>query len=102
VLHAGLIDPALPLLIGGAAAGAAAAGVLGSSVLLPRLKQLPERSLQLAGVRQRLLAQACTLLIDLRRSNAAPETSFLALKAFQYWKAARAWPQGPWCRVGTR
>lgn len=55
--HAGLVDPALPLLIGGAVASAAVAGVLGNTVLLPRLKQLPERSLQLEAVRQRLLVQ---------------------------------------------
>ena len=33
------------------------AGVLGNSVLLPKLKQLPERALQLETVRQKLLAQ---------------------------------------------
>lgn len=56
-VRAGLIDPALPLLLGASAASAAVAGVLGGTVLLPRLKQLPERSLQLAAMRQRLLAQ---------------------------------------------
>ena len=54
---AGFINPALPLLIGGAVASAAVAGVLGNNVLLPKLKQLPEQSLQLETVRQKLLAQ---------------------------------------------
>jgi hypothetical protein len=55
------LDPALPLLIGGAVAAAVTTGVLGTTVLLPRLKQLPERVLQLEGVRQKLLAQVRTL-----------------------------------------
>ena len=54
---AGLINPAMPLLIAGAVASAATAGVLGSTVVIPRLKQLPEQSLQLETVRQKLLAQ---------------------------------------------
>ncbi|EIE21316.1 hypothetical protein COCSUDRAFT_56538 [Coccomyxa subellipsoidea C-169] len=53
----GLIDPALPLLIAGGVATAATTGVLGTTVLLPKLKQLPERLLQLETVRQKLLAQ---------------------------------------------
>lgn len=56
---AGLIDPALPLLIAGGVATVATTGVLGTTVLLPRLKQLPERLLQLETVRQKLLAQVC-------------------------------------------
>ena len=47
----------MPLLIAGAAASAATAGVLGSTVVIPRLRQLPEQSLQLETTRQKLLAQ---------------------------------------------
>ena len=51
------VFPAMPLLILGAAASAATAGVLGSTVVIPRMKQLPEQSLQLDTVCQKLLAQ---------------------------------------------
>lgn len=51
----------MPLLIAGAVASAATAGVLGSTVVIPKLKQLPEQSLQLETVRQKLLAQVRSL-----------------------------------------
>jgi hypothetical protein len=59
---AGLINPAMPLLIAGAVASAVTVGVLGSTVVIPRLKQLPEQSLQLETIRQKLLAQVRGLL----------------------------------------
>ncbi|PSC68405.1 SET domain-containing [Micractinium conductrix] len=52
-----LIDPALPLIVAGAVAGTLATGVAGNSLLLPRLKQLPERVLEVPAARQKLLAQ---------------------------------------------
>ena len=54
---AALIDPALPLLLAGGAAAALASGVLGRSVVLPRLKQLPPTAVRLETMRQKLLAQ---------------------------------------------
>ncbi len=59
--YAGLLNPAMPLLMLGAAASAATAGVLGSTVVIPRMRQLPEQSLQLETVRQKLLAQVTSL-----------------------------------------
>eukprot|EP00884_Botryococcus_braunii_P011594 jgi/Botrbrau1/20435/Bobra.145_2s0002.3 len=53
----GLIDPALPLLIAGAAATTVVSGVVGTTVVIPRLKQLPAPSLEVEGTRQLLLAQ---------------------------------------------
>ncbi|KAK9834837.1 hypothetical protein WJX81_002704 [Elliptochloris bilobata] len=52
-----LIDPALPLLLAGGAAAALASGVLGRTVVLPRLKQLPPAAVRLETTRQKLLAQ---------------------------------------------
>ncbi|GBF93654.1 hypothetical protein Rsub_06757 [Raphidocelis subcapitata] len=52
-----LIDPALPVLIAGAAAAAAGSAVAGNALLLPRLKQLPSGAVKLEGMRQALLAQ---------------------------------------------
>jgi hypothetical protein len=54
---AGLIDPALPLLIAGATAATVFSGVVGSTVVIPRLKQLPEPAVRVEGTRQMLLAQ---------------------------------------------
>ena len=56
-LVAALVDPALPLLLAGGAATALASGVLGRTVLLPRLKQLPLAVVRLETVRQTLLVQ---------------------------------------------
>ena len=56
-----LIDPALPYLIAGAAAAAAASGVAGATVLLPRLKQLPAAALEVQASRQKLLGQHSAL-----------------------------------------
>lgn len=61
----------MPLLIAGAAASAATAGVLGSAVVIPRLQQLPEQSLQLETTRQKLLAQVTS-----------PEALLLAIKEY--------------------
>lgn len=52
-----LIDPALPLLIAGGIAVTAASAVAGSSVLVPKLKQLPERIVEIQATRQKLLGQ---------------------------------------------
>jgi hypothetical protein len=56
-----LVDPALPYLATGALLAAGAAAVAGSTVLVPRLKQLPERAVEAAAGRQRLLAQHAAL-----------------------------------------
>ncbi|KAL4420877.1 hypothetical protein ABPG77_002836 [Micractinium sp. CCAP 211/92] len=53
----GLIDPALPLIVAGTVAATVGAGVAGNSLLLPRLKQLPERALEVQATRQKLLGQ---------------------------------------------
>lgn len=53
----GLLDPALPLLIGGGLAVTVGSAVAGNSLLLPRLKQLPGNAVKLDGIRQQLLAQ---------------------------------------------
>lgn len=60
----------MPLLIAGAAASAATAGVQGSTVLIPRVRQLPEHSLQLETTRQKLLAKVTF-----------PEAFFLPLRS---------------------
>ncbi|KAI3436374.1 hypothetical protein D9Q98_002427 [Chlorella vulgaris] len=52
-----LVDPALPLLAAGAMAATVASGVAGNALLLPRLKQLPARLLEVQATRQKLLAQ---------------------------------------------
>lgn len=52
-----LIDPALPLLAAGAVVATVAAGVAGNSLLLPRLRQLPARRLEVQAARQKLLGQ---------------------------------------------
>ncbi|BDA44546.1 hypothetical protein COCOBI_06-0220 [Coccomyxa sp. Obi] len=76
----GLIDPALPLLIAGGVATVATTGVLGTTVLLPRLKQLPERLLQLETVRQKLLAQhnAIVVRMDALVAEASDDVRVLA------------------------
>jgi hypothetical protein len=58
----GLIDPNLPLLVAAGAAAVAGSAVAGSTVLIPRLKQLPERSVKLEAMRQALLARYTALL----------------------------------------
>jgi hypothetical protein len=56
-----LVDPSLPYAVAGVLVAAAAAGVAGTSVLLPRLKQLPPDSLEIQATRQRLLGQHAAL-----------------------------------------
>lgn len=57
----GLIDPVLPYLVAGAAATTIAAGVAANSLVLPRLRQLPARSVELQAMRQKLLSQHVAL-----------------------------------------
>jgi hypothetical protein len=52
-----LLDPSLPLLIGGGVAVTLGSAVAGNSLLLPRLKQLPSNAVKLDTIRQQLLAQ---------------------------------------------
>ncbi|GIL63825.1 hypothetical protein Vafri_17820 [Volvox africanus] len=52
-----LLDPALPLLLAAGAASLAGSAALGSSVLVPRLKQLPDVKVRVEFVRQQLLGQ---------------------------------------------
>ncbi|KIZ05021.1 hypothetical protein MNEG_2935 [Monoraphidium neglectum] len=56
-----LLDPALPALIAAGAAAAAGSAVASSSLLLPRLKQLPTNAVKIEGMRQALLAQHAAL-----------------------------------------
>lgn len=56
-----LLDPSLPLLIAAGATTLAGTAVAGSSVLVPRLKQLPESKLRVEAVRQQLLGQYSVL-----------------------------------------
>jgi hypothetical protein len=57
-----LIDPNLPLLVAAGAAAVAGSAVAGSTLLIPRLKQLPERSVKLEAMRQALLVRYTALL----------------------------------------
>ncbi|GLC33999.1 hypothetical protein PLESTM_000142600 [Pleodorina starrii] len=52
-----LLDPALPLLLAAGAASLAGSAAVGSTVLLPRLKQLPDARVRVELVRQQLLGQ---------------------------------------------
>jgi hypothetical protein len=56
-MASGMLNPALPTLIAGAAAAAATSAVAGQALLLPRLKQLPSGAVKVEGFRQALLAQ---------------------------------------------
>jgi hypothetical protein len=48
------------------------AGVAGNSLLLPRLKQLPERLLEVQATRQKLLVQVGPTLLLLSACSPAP------------------------------
>ncbi len=52
-----LIDPSLPALIAAGAVAVVGSGVAGRQLVVPKLKQLPERSVRVEAVRQQLLAQ---------------------------------------------
>lgn len=56
-----LLDPSLPLLIAAGASSLAATAITTRTVLVPRLKQLPENRLRGEAVRQRLLGQYSAL-----------------------------------------
>jgi hypothetical protein len=56
-----LLDPALPLIIAGSVAAVGGSAVAGNQLLLPRLKQLPEKAVSVEYVRQRLLGQYAQL-----------------------------------------
>ncbi len=56
-----LLDPALPALIAAAAVGVTGSVVAGDRLLIPKLKQLPEKALGLEYVRQQLLGQYAQL-----------------------------------------
>ncbi|GAB4823249.1 hypothetical protein N2152v2_010295 [Parachlorella kessleri] len=56
-----IIDPSLPFLAASAFAATVASGVAANTVLLPRLKQLPERAVEVQAARQRLLQQHTAL-----------------------------------------
>eukprot|EP00878_Enallax_costatus_P010383 GHUV01010836.1.p1 GENE.GHUV01010836.1~~GHUV01010836.1.p1 ORF type:complete len:576 (+),score=142.43 GHUV01010836.1:158-1885(+) len=57
----GLIDPALPMMITGGIVAAAGSVIAGNTMLLPRLKQLPNSTVKLDSIRQQLLAQHAVL-----------------------------------------
>jgi hypothetical protein len=52
-----LVDPALPALLAAGFAATAVSAVAGSTVLVPKLKQLPAASVEVEAARQKLLAQ---------------------------------------------
>lgn len=56
-----LLDPALPAIIAGSVAAVAGSTVAGNQLLLPRLKQLPEKAVSVEYMRQRLLGQYAQL-----------------------------------------
>lgn len=56
-----LVDPVMPYVVAGVLAATAASTVAGTSVVLPKLKQLPERLLEVQATRQKLLAQHTVL-----------------------------------------
>eukprot|EP00198_Chlamydomonas_reinhardtii_P009690 XP_001699027.1 predicted protein [Chlamydomonas reinhardtii] len=56
-----LLDPALPLLLAAGAASLAGGSLVTSSVVVPRLKQLPDNKIKVEYVRQQLLGQYNTL-----------------------------------------
>ncbi|KAL6751543.1 hypothetical protein V8C86DRAFT_3019801 [Haematococcus lacustris] len=56
-----LVDPNLPLLLAGSLAAVAGSAVAGNQLLLPRLRQLPDKSLSLEYIRQQLLGQYAQL-----------------------------------------
>lgn len=58
---AGLVDPALPMLIAGGVAFAAGSALAGNSLLVPNLKKLPVNAVKLESIRQQLLGQHAKL-----------------------------------------
>ena len=56
-----MIDPLLPWAIAGATTATVATGIAGTTIILPRLKQLPDRDVEVQASRQRLLSQYTTL-----------------------------------------
>ncbi|GFR42706.1 hypothetical protein Agub_g3629 [Astrephomene gubernaculifera] len=52
-----LLDPALPLLLAASAVSLAGGSMVGSQVLVPKLKQLPDTKVRVEYVRQQLLGQ---------------------------------------------
>lgn len=56
-----LIDPIFPYLVAGAVASTAATTIAAQKIALPRLKQLPERKLEIQATRQKLLSQHTSL-----------------------------------------
>lgn len=56
-----LINPIFPYLVAGAVASTAATTIVAQKIALPRLKQLPERKLEIQATRQKLLSQHTSL-----------------------------------------
>ncbi len=56
-----LINPIFPYLVAGAVASTAATTIAAQKIALPRLKQLPERKLEIQATRQKLLGQHTSL-----------------------------------------
>jgi hypothetical protein len=56
-----LLDPALPLLIAGSTLALAGSAIAGNQLVLPRLRQLPDKAVGVEYVRQRLLGQYAQL-----------------------------------------
>jgi len=56
-----LINPIFPYIVAGAVASTAATTIAAQKIALPRLKQLPERKLEIQATRQKLLSQHTSL-----------------------------------------
>eukprot|EP00892_Ulva_mutabilis_P001097 jgi/Ulvmu1/10989/UM007_0169.1 len=75
----GFVDANLPTLIAGGAAAAGASFVGGNQFLIPRLKQLPEKSVAVEEVQQGLLQQYATLTDKARKLSIATKDGIRSL-----------------------
>lgn len=75
-----LLDPSLPVLITAGAAFAVGSVVAGNTMLIPKLKQLPDSSLSIEYTRQKLLGQYAQLAnkAELAMNEAAEDVRVLA------------------------
>lgn len=81
-----LIDPALPLIATGSIAAALGTGVVGTTFVLPKLRQLPESTLIGEALRSKLLAQhtaAAERLAELQALAAEDVTTLARLWQLQ-------------------
>jgi hypothetical protein len=62
-----LVDPALPFLIAGVIGSSAATAALGTNIILPNLKKLPESALGIQETRQSLLQEHVRLTANIKQ-----------------------------------